>query len=338
MHLHRNIKTIGLAAAASLALAAPASAATVKANDNWGDVSRNVIGAATTEYRPGPAGNPFGPHSLQIDVADGASKAAFGNEVDYRGRALSTVSQFGFSVFQTGENATPNPENLPSVGVEIDPDSTSTVAPNFSTLVSVPTAAPVNAWSSQIATRYFLTGAAGTATGCNQVTYCTLAEVQTRLPNASILTVQITKGRDAAWHGSVDGLVIGADTIDFGEPAVVAPVPGPAGPAGAPAATPVAAAPAAASAPAARASACTGNAVRTLHAPSRKGERFLRVAAALKTPNGFRSLKTVGRAVTLDLTGKPEGNYNVRLISRYRTAGGKVRRVVSTRNLSVACA
>jgi len=45
-----------------------------------------------------------------------------------------------------------------------------------------------------------------------------------------------------------------------------------------------------------------------------------------------------GRVVTLDLTGKPEGNYNVRLISRYRTAGGKVRRVVSTRNLSVACA
>ena len=42
--------------------------------------------------------------------------------------------------------------------------------------------------------------------------------------------------------------------------------------------------------------------------------------AALLTPTGYRSLKAVRRTVALDLRNKAEGNYNVRLISRYRTA------------------
>lgn len=320
-------------AALALSLAGTAHAATIPANGNWGDVSRNVIGAQGTEYRTGPAGNPFGPNSLQIDVADGASKAAFGNEVDYRGRALSSVDRFGFSVFQTGENATPNPENLPSVGVEVDPTGIAdATAPNFSTLVSVPLAAPVNVWSSHIETRYFLTGAAGTATGCNQVTYCTLAEVQTRLPAASILTVQITKGRDAAWHGSVDGLVIGADTIDFGEVAPAPVVVGPVGPRGA--AGPAAAAPVAPAAASAAAQTCSGDDVRTLHAPSRKGDRFLSARASLRG----KALKVAGRSVRVDLRGRSEGNYNVKITARYRTGSGKVRTVRTQRPLSVVCA
>jgi hypothetical protein len=61
------------------------------------------------------------------------------------------------------------------------------------------------------------------------------------------------------------------------------------------------------------------------------------VAAALQTAAGFRSLKVSGRSITVDLRNRPEANYNVRLISRYRTKGGKTRRVVTRRNLSVAC-
>jgi hypothetical protein len=82
---------------------------------------------------------------------------------------------------------------------------------------------------------------------------------------------------------------------------------------------------------------CRGATVRRIHAPRRRGERFLRVNAALQTATGLRSLRARGRTVTVDLRSKPEANYNVRLISRYRTKHGHVRRVVTRRNLSVAC-
>ena len=63
----------------------------------------------------------------------------------------------------------------------------------------------------------------------------------------------------------------------------------------------------------------------------------MRVNAALQSPTGLRALKANGRTVTVDLRNRPEANYNVRLISRYRMKSGKIRRVVTRRNLSVAC-
>src|SRR5215210_812687 len=83
--------------------------------------------------------------------------------------------------------------------------------------------------------------------------------------------------------------------------------------------------------------ACRGAVLRRIHAPTRSGERFLRVNAALQTASGLRALRSQGRTVTVDLRNRPEANYNVRLISRYRTRGGHTRRVVTRRNLSVAC-
>src|SRR3954469_1199034 len=335
----QKIIAAAVAAAVLLVGAATASAAVVPANDNWGIVNRNVIGAADAQLRRGPAPAPFGIGSLNLSVATGADKIAYGNEVDYRGRPLASVSQFGFAVYQTGENAAINPENLPSVAVEIDPDSTSTAAPTFSTLVSVPTAAPINQWSSQIETRYFLTGAAAANTGCNQVTYCTLSEVQTRLPNASIFTVQVTKGRDSACHGAVDGLVIGDTTIDF------EPTTGPAGATGATGATGTAGATGAtaangAAAPAngvtgiTRTQTCTGNTLRVLRAPARRGEHLLSVRATM----GSKKLKVAGRRISVDLSAKPQGDYKVRITARYRRASGKLRTVKITRSLRVACA
>ena len=58
----------------------------------------------------------------------------------------------------------------------------------------------------------------------------------------------------------------------------------------------------------------------------------------LLTPAGFRSQRTSGRTVKLDLRGKAEGNYNVRLISRYRTRSGRVQRITTWGHFSVACA
>jgi hypothetical protein len=84
--------------------------------------------------------------------------------------------------------------------------------------------------------------------------------------------------------------------------------------------------------------ACVGAKVRRLHAPRIRGELFLRVRAGLMTATGFRPLKARRRRVSLNLRNKPEGNYNVRLISFYRTRSGKVHRVVTRRHFSVACA
>jgi hypothetical protein len=55
------------------------------------------------------------------------------------------------------------------------------------------------------------------------------------------------------------------------------------------------------------------------------------------TATGLRPLTARRRTVRLNLRNKPEGNYNVRLISFYRTRSGKIHRVVTHRHFSVAC-
>jgi hypothetical protein len=77
---------------------------------------------------------------------------------------------------------------------------------------------------------------------------------------------------------------------------------------------------------------CTAN-VRKLHAPKRSGLTLLTTRASLRG----KALKVSGRTITVNLTNKPEGNYNVRLTSRYRRHSGKVVTFKTTRNLSVAC-
>lgn len=79
--------------------------------------------------------------------------------------------------------------------------------------------------------------------------------------------------------------------------------------------------------------ACAGARVRTIHvAVASKGQKLTRVRASLR---GER-LKTSGRAITVDLTGAREGNYNVKITATYRSAG-RSHTVHATRNLSVAC-
>jgi len=50
-----------------------------------------------------------------------------------------------------------------------------------------------------------------------------------------------------------------------------------------------------------------------------------------------RALRVRGRTITVDLRDQPVGNYNIKLSSRYRTRTGNVRKVLTVRNLSVAC-
>jgi hypothetical protein len=79
---------------------------------------------------------------------------------------------------------------------------------------------------------------------------------------------------------------------------------------------------------------CKGNTVRRLHAPRRAGYRIVSVKATLRG----KGLKINGRTITANLTGQPEGNYNVRLTIKYRARSGKKATVKTTRNLSVVCA
>ena len=190
------------------------------AGPTWSIVDRNVIGNGDSYLRAGPGGEPpLGMGSLGIRTGSPTDKAAFGNEVDFFGDPLTDLSEVSYSVYTTGENNALYAENGPSVTFEVDPTGQGdTTAPNYASLTFVPTALTANAWTeldASTAKRWFLTGAAGTSSSCNQTTYCTLDEVRTAFPNATLLTAQITKGRDYAFSGAVDALTIGSTTYDF---------------------------------------------------------------------------------------------------------------------------
>jgi hypothetical protein len=206
---------------------------------HWGPIDRNTIGSPVEELRNGPfvalpAGGvtqpPFGDGSLGLEVsvpgdATTREKASFGNEVDFAGDEVGDLSQVGFRYITTQENADRQGDgrNLPGITFEIDPNM-ATTSSNFSSLVWQPGPAPfVNKWTDyQDATSsgdWVLSGGAGTQTGCVLATPCTFAQVKAALADggdtAKILTAAVTKGRDNAWQGAVDGLRINNEVFDF---------------------------------------------------------------------------------------------------------------------------
>lgn len=210
--------------------------------DHWGVITRNTIGSPVAALRNGPFGSfgvtgplsrpPYGQGSLGIEVADDSTsltppseKVDFGNEVDFYGKPVSGLTRVGFHVFQTGENITyGGPTNMPNIRFEIDPNLNPPSTTNYSTLVWVPAASPTtNSWSGFIdattSGTWYLTGAAGTDTGCNATTQCTFAGVKAALEDggdpATILTAAVGKGRDSMWIGAVDGLRINETVYDF---------------------------------------------------------------------------------------------------------------------------
>ena len=198
-------------------VAGPSTAATY-VGPNWQIVDRNVEENGDAYLRPGPGTPPVGVGSLGLRTGGGGvDKAAFGNQVDFLDVTLASLNTLKYSVYTTGENNGNGADNGPSLSIELDKSGPG--APiDFTTLVFVPTAMASNAWTeldASTAQRWFLTGATGTSTGCNQTTYCTLAQIKTALPTATVLTVQFTKGRDVEFSGAVDKLVINNRTFDF---------------------------------------------------------------------------------------------------------------------------
>jgi hypothetical protein len=189
---------------------------------NWGIVDRNTIGNGDAYLRAGPAAAPAvappaGDGSLGLRTGSNTDKAAFGNQVDFAGDKLAEVETVKYSIFTTGENNARYAENLPNVSAELDTDST-TDGIQYTTLVFVPGAVAANEWTqvdASQADRWYMTGDAGVTSGCTQNSYCTLDEVQEKLPDAQLLSLQITKGRDYAFSGAVDELVWNDATYDF---------------------------------------------------------------------------------------------------------------------------
>lgn len=188
---------------------------------NWGIVDRNVIGNGDSYLRSGPTAAPnvqppLGVGSLGIRTGSADDKAVFGNQVDFAGKPLTSFTTLKYSVFVTGEDLEKYSANAPNLQLEVDPHLGGF---RYSTLTYVPAAGDLtaNAWSeldASSARQWYLTGSKNT-TGCDQNHYCTLDEVKSKIPDATLLDLQISKGRDYAFSGAVDKLVVNDTTYDF---------------------------------------------------------------------------------------------------------------------------
>jgi hypothetical protein len=203
-----------------------------RSSGNWGVINRNTIHSPTVELRSGPFDAPVGDGSLNLAVADGTEKAAYGNEVDFADKPLD-LDQVGFHVYTTGENNAEGPDNMPSIVFEIDPNLSTSPA-GYTSLVFTPAQSTSNAWSGYIdATSTGLWGLTGgafnsppTKENCGlNGPRCTFAEVMDVLDDggetATMFSAGISKGRDHEFHGAVDGLRINGTVFDFEETGVV---------------------------------------------------------------------------------------------------------------------
>lgn len=208
-------------------------------NPHWGIIHRNVIGSPSITLTNGPfvfgatgslSAPPFGVGALAFLVgpptstpSGAAEKANFGNEVDYHGNLLQAITEVGFHIFTTGENASKDTNNLPNIDFEAFFRVGSTLT--YTSVVWVPpsNAVTVNEWSRFInATNegtWYLSGDSTINTGCSQSTPCKFSQLlynaNTVDSTAYISSVAVSKGRDYEWQGAIDGLRINNKTINF---------------------------------------------------------------------------------------------------------------------------
>jgi hypothetical protein len=213
---------------------------------NWSVVDPTTIKNGDSFLRPGPSfinrfaetvDPPLGVGSLGMRTGDSGDRATFGNQVDYEGVPLSAINSVSYSIYISSFNSADDPsnENGPTFQFEIDPNHPGGLA--FATLTYQPTGLRPDlgqAWFEQNATtaeRWWYNGdqngdmTAGTpgeVSGCTPANYCTLAEAKAAFPNATITTVQISKGPDREYSGAVDALRINNLMFDFEPTGVLA--------------------------------------------------------------------------------------------------------------------
>jgi hypothetical protein len=214
----------GTIATADLSSAAVNSLKTTYSGPQWSIVDRNVIGNGDSYLRSGPFTPPAGIGSLGIRTGSPDDAAAFGNQVDFFGMSVAELTNVVYSVYTTGENNSRAVNNMPAIKIEINPNL-STIESSFSTMVYQPPNTLGGVWTEIDADaddglHWGLTGAAFAGTVCDiNLARCTFDQLQGFLndgdPPARIRTVQIGKGRDFAFSGAVDALIINDQMFDF---------------------------------------------------------------------------------------------------------------------------
>lgn len=214
----------------------PGSPTPTLTSGNFGVVDRSTFGSPVAQLRSGPGNPPSGSGSLGLLVAGGpafnvaqSEKIAYG--ITESGR-VSRLQEVGFAVYTTAPNISRAGQsaNMPNIQFEVNPQLTdATGSITFSTLTFNAVNSAPSAWRTIDATdpdagRWNLTGRAGTATGCGSPSAtdgCTFDQIKDRLPDATILTLMINKGRDFEWQGAVDALRINSRIADFEEGGVI---------------------------------------------------------------------------------------------------------------------
>jgi hypothetical protein len=213
------------------------------AGPNWSIVDRNVQGGGASYLRAGPivtlaGGNistpPLGVGSLGIRTDGPDDKSAFGNQVDFVGTPFSSVTAVSYWLFTTGEDLAGGVTNTPSPSFEVDFNPGAAL--DFHTVFYQPSigVGDVNRWRkfdavADTTAHWGVSGVPGTL--CDQNGgLCTFDQLQQffadTAPNATILTVQITKGSgQAPFSGAVDALQINNDVFDFEPLGVTATTP-----------------------------------------------------------------------------------------------------------------
>jgi hypothetical protein len=205
---------------------------------DWSIIDRNVVAGGDSYLRSGPGQllpGSLGDGSLGIRTGSAEDKSAFGNATRYAGTRLADLNDLSYSVFTTKENARnfTSLANLPNLTIEINPNLSPNPS-NYSSLVFSPSALSVaqsdSAWThidamDEAAGIWGLTGSWNAFTECrhNTTDSCTFAEVVEYLDQDGAndvdavvgLSVAFSKGRDMAWSGAVDRLVINDLMYDF---------------------------------------------------------------------------------------------------------------------------
>lgn len=192
----------------------------------FGDLARRVARLRAERPRHGREHElVVGDGSLNLTTGSDNDKAVFGNEIDeVAGGLLADVEQVGFHVFTTQENSKRG-NNMPSIIFEINPNRGDRPAKTYSSLVFMPNNS-ANGWSGFIdatkaaSGKWGLTGWGEPTTTCNiNGSRCTWDEIQAYLNDdgeaATIKSVSISKGRDCAFSGAVDGLRVNDTVFDF---------------------------------------------------------------------------------------------------------------------------
>jgi hypothetical protein len=341
------VKTRVFMLAAAIALCAPAvaNAATVPVQDLKG-----AFGASNSTVTKTPDGVHFGTY------ADGGALGGSLLYHGFNGRPLSALTGFGYTFTYRARGNTTGAAPYMRVFLDQDPtvDAISTGDPDIDALVGFNDGIPDNDVEHDVVLDPGECGAdvppqstdvtANTANttvrfdddacGTNpQEPYSAILADPARA-GLTIVDILVSQGNSTGVDvsGLVRNMTLNGTTFAFDVPPVGTP-----GPAGTTTVVRVPvfvpAAPAAQSVRGTQASSCKGDDLLTLHAARRAGHRFLSAHATLRG----KRLTVKGRSIRLDLRGRSEGNYDVRIIARYRTKSGRVVRIVTHRVRSVAC-